>query len=153
MFSIRGTENLGAKLKVWRQDWNQCNTSKKDTSFTIQRGAPSFIGYVIQQHNQRENNEGMTKGWQIFGNELEHSIQTNIIEQLNPIGQVRPITAGTFCIGKIPNLHSLIPYSMEARKPVFECTSADGLKGAHITRARESAQHFNSIVDALLPLM
>ena len=45
------------------------------------------------------------------------------------------------------NLHSLIPYSMNARKPVFLCNNRDGLRGAHISKALESRLHFSPILD------
>ena len=90
----------------------------------------------------------MTQGWQIFGNQLRSAIEANIVKPLTPIGQVRP-GATDYNLGKIPNLHSLIPYSLNARKPVFECTGSDGLKGAHIASARESKKLFYPIADAI----
>lgn len=148
LFSIRGTENLGAKLVRWRNEWDQCNGAWSDQSLAIPKGRPSFLGYVMQQHNIRDNAAGMTQGWQIFGNQLRSAIETNIVKPLMPLGQVRPGTTD-YSLGKIPNLHSLIPYSLNARKPVFECTGSDGLKGAHIASARESKQLFYPIADAI----
>jgi chromosome partitioning protein len=151
LFSIRGTENLGSKLVTWRREWDQCNGAWKDTIFEIPKGRPKFLGYVIQHHNIRNNLEGMTKGWQIFGEKLESSIQANIVDALTPLDQVQP--AAGHNLGKIPNLHSLIPYSLKARKPVFDCTSSDGLKGAHINRARDSRDHFEPMVTAILQML
>jgi hypothetical protein len=91
----------------------------------------------------------MTKGWQIFGNRLESAIQEYIVDLLTPLGQVKNNTSNSFDLGKIPNLHSLIPYSLEARKPVFECTGSDGLTGAHIQRARDSKALFAPIASAI----
>lgn len=149
LFSIRGTENLGSKLVTWRREWDQCNAAWTSRAFEIPTGSPKFLGYVIQQHNIRSNREGMTRGWQIFGTRLESAIQDNIVTPLTPLGQVHN-NGATFNLGRIPNLHSLIPYSLEARKPVFNCTSADGLTGAHITRARESRDHFEPMATAIL---
>jgi chromosome partitioning protein len=153
LFSIRGAENLGSKLAKWRKEWDQCNDAWSGGSFTIPKGRPSFLGYVIQQHNIRDNASGMTQGWRIFGNRLESAIQTYVVDRLRPLGQVRDGQAGEFNLGKIPNLHSLIPYSLEARKPVFQCTSSDGLKGAHIQRARESKQLFQPIANAIVNVL
>src|ERR1043166_5671924 len=137
LFSIRGTENLGNKLAKWRKEWDQCNDAWSG-DFPIPQGRPSFLGYVMQQHNVRDNASGMTRGWQIFGNRLESAIKAHIVDRLAPLGQVsNGATSDAFNLGKISNLHSLIPYSLEARKPVFQCTSSDGLKGAHIQRARD----------------
>jgi hypothetical protein len=49
----------------------------------------------------------------------------------------------------IPNLHSLVPYSLDAKKPIFDCKSKDGLRGAHLSRARDSAQHFEEVVETI----
>jgi len=102
----------------------------------------------MQQHNIRDNATGMTQGWQIFGNRLESAIQKHVVDRLTLLGQVHN-GSDTFNLGKIPNLHSLIPYSLEARKPVFQCTSSDGLKGAHIQRARDSKHLFTPIADTI----
>lgn len=152
LFSIRGTENLGAKLVKWRSEWDQANAAwTGDGSIVVPRGSPSFVGFVTQQHNLRNTAQGMTQGWQIFGSQVEAAVQSNIVTPLQPLGQVA-YPAGPFEIGKIPNLHSLIPYSLDARKPVFLCTSSDGLKGAHIEKARESRELFTTIANAITAL-
>ena len=151
LFSIQGTENLGNKLVGWRKEWDQCNAAWTDTSLSIPKGKPTYLGYVIQMHNLRTNSQGgMTAGWGIYGDQLEPAVQDNIVAKLKPLDQVIEWDEGDYKLGQIPNLHSLIPYSLEARKPVFDCTSADGLKGAHINRAAESKVHFEQIVDTLV---
>lgn len=154
LFSIRGTENLGSKLKKWRQEWDQCNSAWTGDGLELPRGRAKFLGYVIQSHNLRNNNQtGMTQGWQIFGNRVEDAIQKNIIDQLSSLGQVHEPGRSTFNLGKIPNLNSLIPYSLEARKPIYKCTASDGLRGAHIESARLSGQLFEPIAELLSGLM
>lgn len=152
LFSIRGTENLGSKLITWRKEWEQCNDAWGGTDIEIPNGKPVFIGYVVQQHNERRNSEGMTQGWQIFGNRLGDAIQKNIIDKL-PSDQVLEWDDNSSNLGLIPNLHSLIPYSLEARKPVFDCNASDGLRGAHISRARDSINHFENISNSIINLI
>jgi len=147
LFSIKGAENLGGKLATWRKEWDQCNAAWAGNGLEIPKGRPSFLGYVMQQHNIRDNASGMTQGSQIFGNQLESAIQVQIVDRLNPLGQVH--NGNGFNLGKIPNLHSLIPYSLKARKSVFQCTSSDGLKGAHLQRAKDSKLLFKPIADAI----
>lgn len=149
LFSIQGTENLGNKLIAWRKDWDQVNAAWSSNELSIPRGRPTYLGYVIQQHNVRSNSKGMTQGWSIYGDELIPAITENIVEKLKPISQTVEWDDDDFELGKIPNLHSLIPYSMEARKPIFYCNSGDGLNGAHISKARNSDQHFSDIVETL----
>jgi len=93
--------------------------------------------------------EGMTAGWAIYGQELEPAIRRNIVDKLKPIHQVIEWGDDDYKLGQIPNLHSLIPYSLEARKPVFDCRSVDGLRGAHIKTAADSESHFETIVETL----
>ncbi|PPV39398.1 ParA family protein [Ectopseudomonas oleovorans] len=150
LFSIRGTENLGNKLVTWRREWDQCLGAWRGNGLDIPKGKPKFIGYVTQQHNLRNNSAGMTKGWQIFGNQVEQAIQTNIVSKLTSLNQV--VTAPSYNLGMIPNLHSLVPYSQDARKPVFHCTSSDGLKGAHIASARDSRRLFDPVADIIVSM-
>ncbi|RYD94466.1 MAG: ParA family protein [Sphingobacteriales bacterium] len=149
LFSIQGTENLGNKLVAWRKDWDQVNKAWNNPDLPIPAGAPSYLGYVIQQHNVRSNASGMTNGWQIYGDELVPAITSNIVNKLKPLGQVIEWDSADYKLGQIPNLHSLIPYSMDAKKPIFYCNSTDGLNGAHITKAKKSSQHFDDIVATL----
>jgi chromosome partitioning protein len=149
LFSIRGTENLESKLKLWHDEWDQCNAAWSGDDLAIPKGCPKFLGYVVQHHNIRNNGAGMTRGWQIFGSRLEGAVQKNIVERLSPLNQVVTLANGNYNLGEIPNLHSLIPYSLKARKPVFKCTSADGLRGAHIASARDSGELFDRIVSVI----
>ena len=150
LFSIQGTKNLGNKLVAWRREWDQCNGAWAGEGLSIPQGMPSYLGYVVQMHNQRALGvDGMTAGWRIYGRRLEGAIKSNIVDKLDPIDQVVSWDDGVFRLGQIPNLHSLIPYSLRARKPVFDCTYADGLRGEHIVRAAASAGHFHGIVETL----
>ena len=49
-------------------------------------------------------------------------------------------------------MHSLVPYSQNAKKPVYKCTGRDGLKGEHISRARESVKYYEGIIDIIMKL-
>ncbi len=152
LFSIRGTENLGAKLVKWRAEWDQARAAWAGTGLSLPVGRPQFAGFVTQQHNLRNTASGMTQGWQLFGSKIEAAVRENIVKPLTQLAQVAPSAAQGSEICKIPNLHSLIPYSLEARKPVFNCTSADGLKGAHIEKAKESRAQFEPLAVTLSSL-
>ena len=88
LFSIQGTENLSNKLVAWRREWDQCNTAWAGGSISIPKGRLTYLGYVIQMHNIRSNSDGMTAGWQIYGDQPESAIAENIVKKLTPIGQV-----------------------------------------------------------------
>ena len=87
LFSIKGTENLGNKFVVWNEEWK--NNLRKWRSGEggiliedLPSGTPIFLGYVMQQHNIRNTNTGMTKGWSIFGKEIDGAIRKNIVDKL-----------------------------------------------------------------------
>jgi cellulose biosynthesis protein BcsQ len=148
LFSIRGTENLGKRISEWSVEWKQTQEHKNRINFTYPTGKPRFLGYVTQNHNSRQNgSQQMTQGWQIYGSRLDKSIKENIINKLGPLDQLFEAEINDFKIGQTPNLHSLIPYSMNARKPTYLCTSQDGLNGAHITKAIETKRHFLPILN------
>ena len=156
LFSIKGTQNLGNKFVVWHDEWeNNLRKWKRGdggiSSDDLPNGAPVFLGYVMQQHNLRNTSSGMTKGWEIFGNEVDGAVTNNIVQKLLPLQQVAE--KETYLLGKIPNLHSLIPYSLNAHKLVYKCTSQDGLMGSHLTKARESKGLYQGIVQEITSVL
>lgn len=146
LFSIQGTENLGNKLVAWKEQWQQCHENWKGKGLELPNGAPLYLGYVLQMHNTRSTDaSGMTAGWRIYKDKLEGAISTNIVAKIGS-SQTVNWTDGKHLLGKIPNLHSLVPYSQKARKPIFDCTGADGLRGAHQTKAKNSINLFDDII-------
>lgn len=149
LFSIQGTENLGNKLVAWREQWDQIHQNWKGTDLQLQSGKPIYLGYVLQMHNTRSTDaSGMTAGWRIYKDQLEAAVENNIVNKLTD-DQRFDWDDESYMLGKIPNLHSLVPYSQEARKPIFDCTGKDGLRGAHQTKAKESSLLFDDIVAAI----
>lgn len=156
LFSIKGTQNLGNKFMVWHDEWenNLHRWQQPKSAIPIEQlphGMPKFLGYVTQQHNIRDNKSGMTKGWSIFGDQVDKAVRSNIVGPLTPYGQVD--VKEKYMLGKIPNLHSLIPYSLNAHKPVYKCTSADGLKGSHISKARDSVNLYHDIINTIICIL
>lgn len=147
LFSIKGSENLGNKFTVWREEWDNNLKKWNGTTLELPTGHPCFLGYVTQQHNLRTNKDGMTLGWKIFGSRVDEAVNKNIVKKLKAKGQVQE--RERYNLAAIPNLHSLIPYSLSAKKPVYKCTAADGLKGAHINKAKKSASYYDQVLDVI----
>ena len=151
LFSIKGTENLGNKFVTWREEWDRNLVKWKGNMEVLPNGSPKFVGYVTQQHNLRTKDEdGMTQGWKIFGGQVDQAVKRNIVDRLESLGQV--VARENYKLGAIPNLHSLVPYSQNAKKPVYKCTGRDGLKGEHISKARESVEYYSGVINILTEL-
>ncbi len=151
LFSIKGTRNLGDKFVKWSKEWKLIiETWSSEEKFNLPEGKPKFLGYVVQQHNLRNTESGMTKAWQIFGNQLDSSVLNNIVVKLKPLGQVSE--RDDYNLGMIPNLHSLVPYSQNAHKPVYKCDYSDGLRGEHLTKASISKHLYDDMLNILLSL-
>lgn len=149
LFSIQGTENLGNKLVSWRKQWNQCHENWKDGELDLPDGKPLYLGYVLQMHNMRaRSRSGMTDGWSIYKDRMDTAVRKNIVGKIGK-KQTFQWEDDDFELGKIPNLHSLIPYSQNARKPIFDCKYADGLRGAHLSKAKDSVELFEDIVETI----
>jgi cellulose biosynthesis protein BcsQ len=149
LFSIQGTENLGNKLVSWRTQWEQIHASWEGNDLLLPSGTPLYLGYVLQMHNTRSTDaSGMTAGWRIYKDRLEKAISQNIVGKIGN-DQTVQWDDGQHALGQIPNLHSLVPYSQEARKPIFDCTGADGLRGAHQTKAKDAINLFDDIVETI----
>lgn len=156
LFSIKGTQNLGNKFVWWHDEWQNNLRKWKRAGSGIEaedlpHGTPKFLGYVTQQHNIRDTKSGMTKGWSIFGKQIDSAVRKNIVQQLSPLDQ--SVIKEEYMLGKIPNLHSLIPYSLNAHKPVYKCNGFDGLTGEHISKAKNSKALYNDIIDTIMELL
>lgn len=87
LFSIKGTQNLGNKFVTWHDEWeNNLRKWKQQQSViskeNLPHGVPKFLGYVTQQHNIRDTKSGMTRGWSIFGDQVDKAVRTNIVGRL-----------------------------------------------------------------------
>lgn len=86
---------------AWRRDWDQINAAAGTADIELPKGAPVFLGYVMQQHNIRRNSDGMARGWSIFGDKVKNSVKKNIIDVLSP-----------FCGGECRTRHLIPGYNI-----------------------------------------
>jgi len=54
-----------------------------------------------------------------------------------------------FCIATVKHYRSLVPMAQEARKPIFELTSADGAIGAHAAAVGEAHKDFRRLAKVI----
>ncbi len=56
-----------------------------------------------------------------------------------------PTGADPFCLALLRHFRSLLPMSLEARKPVFDLKAADGAIGSHASTAKDAYAAFESL--------
>lgn len=152
LFSIKGTENLGEKLVKWAREWRQGSSFTQNIDLASPSASPRFLGYITQQYNLRKRSpSGMTRGWSQYRDIIPQSIMENIVRKLSEIESVD--RDRDWLLGQIPNLNSLIPYSQRARKPIFDCTRRDGLRGSHITSAKNTRRIFEPIAEKISAIL
>jgi len=137
LFSLQGLKNLGPTLLQWRTTWSKALPNAPSALDISATGAMLPVGYVLMQHAQRLGRPTRAYGkWQerlpwIYG----ESVLGEAVDLLGENDRNQ--------IFRIKHYRSLMPLAMEARKPMFDLTAADGAIGAHQTNVRQCRQDFD----------
>jgi cellulose biosynthesis protein BcsQ len=151
IFSLKAVENIGNALETWDAKWKsglvQLDQEGRDDfdgdlDFDIK-----FCGYVAQQYTQKTT-AGVKRAVTSYEKILKRIPAT--IEKSLLKGKLSLRSIGDYEIGKIPNLHSLVPMSQSARKPIFELKAKDGVRGAHFNKVEEAGVLFREITKKLI---
>ncbi len=145
LFSMQGLSNLGPTLARWRTDWKKRLDNWPAPSFALPKGTMKPVGYVIQQHSERLSRPVQAyKKWadRIPAAYLEYVAQP-------PGNPVLPANDSN-CLASLKHYRSLIPMAMEARKPIFKLTSADGALGNHSYAVQDAGKDFKKLAKAIL---
>lgn len=136
LFSLQGLKNLGPTLRQWRDTWRQALPRGSSAVGELPQGEMAPVGYVLMQHVERLGQP--TKAYAKWQKRLPGAYRENVL------GNVRgaEVTPDPNQIHRIKHYRSLMPLAMEARKPMFSLTSADGAIGAHQSNVRQCYQDF-----------
>jgi cellulose biosynthesis protein BcsQ len=138
LFSLQGLKNLGPTLRQWRQTWQQALPHASATLGEMPRGEMSPVGYVLMQHAERLGRP--TKAYAKWQARLPSGYRDSILGQAGP-----GTTPDANQIQRIKHYRSLMPMAMEARKPMFDLTSADGAIGAHQANVQQCREDFETL--------
>ncbi|HCX32622.1 MAG TPA: chromosome partitioning protein [Rhodocyclaceae bacterium] len=138
LFSLQGLKNLGPTLRQWRQTWQQALPKASTTLGEMPQGQMAPVGYVLMQHAERLGRP--TKAYAKWQARLPGGYQESVL------GEQRMVTTPDVNqIHRIKHYRSLMPMAMEARKPMFDLTSADGAIGAHQTNVQRCHDDFEAL--------
>lgn len=129
LFSIMGAYNLGERLKIWRSGWETINTAYKTSQFfressNIPSGKPKFLGYIIQNFTMSPA-KNPAVAFQKFIDKFEPVFNESIIKPLAEYDQVA-LGIQNFNMGKIPDMATAVPTSMEYNCPMHKLTTILG---------------------------
>ncbi len=147
LFSLQGLRNLGPTLKSWRADWRKRLDNWTKPEFPLPAGAMRPIGYVAQQYIVRLNRP--IAAYDKWVNRMPEAYQRYLLEQ-RAAAYPREPASDPNCLATLKHFRSLIPMAQEARKPIFDLTSADGAIGSHANAVSQARFDFAALAGAFL---
>jgi len=133
LYSLQGLRNLGPTLRRWREEWWERRKKNPEPSLQIPEGKMEPIGYIVLQHAMRGD-----KPARAFGRWMEKIPDEYRISVLGePAQNIKDTADDPQCLALLKNYRSLMPLAMEARKPMFFLTPADGAIGAHTAAVKD----------------
>ncbi|MBR8664360.1 ParA family protein [Bacillus paralicheniformis] len=151
LFSLRGSQNLGATLVNWIEEWqDSIERIKVDFEFKLPQGNPEFSGYITSQFN--EFRKRPVKAWQRWESEIPQYIRDYVYSPLAKKDLPLDIekVEEELKIGQVKNYNSLIPLAQTALKPIFELTSKDGIIGDHHRYVKECSASYDELVNKII---
>lgn len=138
LFSLQGLRNLGPTLRQWRETWSQARPRATAALGDLPEGQMTPVGYVLMQHAERLGRP--TKAYAKWQARLPGAYRESVLGQPAKAGN-----ADDNQIHRVKHYRSLMPMAMEARKPMFALTSADGAIGAHQANVQQCRKDFRTL--------
>ncbi len=138
LFSLQGLRNLGPILRLWRETWQQALPKAKSSLGEMPQGDMMPVGYVLMQHAERLGRP--TKAYARWQPRVSEGYVERVLGQT---GEPKKPDANQILL--IKHYRSLMPMAMEARKPMFKLTSADGAIGAHQGNVQQCRGDFDKL--------
>jgi len=138
LFSLQGLKNLGPTLRQWRQTWQQALPKAAAALGEMPQGQMAPVGYVLMQHAERLGRP--TKAYAKWQARLPGGYRQSVLGEQGTV-----TTPDLNQIHRIKHYRSLMPMAMEARKPMFALTAAEGAIGAHQTSVHRCHDDFEAV--------
>jgi len=128
LFSIQGLENMGPKLREWREQWRERKAkAPADMDFSLASGQMQPIGYVVSRHSVLAGGAVMA-----FQRWLDKAPSTyaRCVLNIEPDPKIT-VETDPNRLAQLKDYRSLMPMAQERRKPIFKLRAADGAIGGH----------------------
>ncbi len=144
LFSLRGLQNIGPTLRSWRGLWKRRVENWGDPTFDLPVGKMTPIGYIVQQHSVRLSRP--VKAYDRWVNRMPSVYAESVLEK--KAVNITPAEDPN-CLGTLKHYRSLMPMAQEARKPIFELSTADGAIGSHAVAVQDAYRDFQQLASKI----
>lgn len=146
LFSLQGLKNLGSRLEKWRSEWAKRKSENPEPSLELPNSDIKPLGYIIMQHGIKESRP--VKSYLRWANRIPQVFREFVLKE--PIYEEIKVEEDEYCIALLKHYHSLIPMSMEARKPIFLLKPSEGAIGAHLGAVRNAYSDFKLLTEKIV---
>lgn len=146
LFSLQGLKNLGNRLENWHTEWIDRSARNPEPSLRLPNGTMKPIGYVVMQHGIKESRP--VKSYLKWANRIPQIFREFVLKENLLVDKT--VEQDEYCIALLKHYHSLIPMSMEIRKPIFLLKPADGAIGAHFGAVKSAYKDFKALTEKIL---
>ncbi|MBI1779586.1 MAG: AAA family ATPase [Proteobacteria bacterium] len=141
LFSIRGLQNVGPKLRAWRREWeDRLKRAPESLGFRLPNGAMEPLGYIISRYSAY--GRGAAKAFQRW---LDRAPRIYVEYVLNLQWDDSALDVDGNRLAQLKDYRSLLPMAQEARKPMFLLKPADGAIGGHQAAVQECYADFEAL--------
>lgn len=154
LFSLRALPSVGGSLDTWIKQWATAQTVMPHIPFVIPAGRPKVLGYVSQQFNIYRGEA--TMAFSRWIERMPEALDEGLLGPLrnHPDGRgetlADPAASQGHALAELKNFHSLVPHAQTLRQAIFELRTDDVVRGAQVTRARQSEEQFKELCERII---
>ena len=149
LFSLQGLKNIGIRLEAWRSEWGDRSARNPEPDLPLPNGEIEPLGYVVMQHSIKKSRP--VQSYLAWANRIP--IVFGQFVRKNVVPKTATVEADENCLAFLKHFHSLVPMSMEVRKPIFLLKPADGAIGAHFSAVKRAYQDFKALSEKIMGLI
>jgi cellulose biosynthesis protein BcsQ len=141
LFSLKGLQNLGPRLREWRSGWSE-RLKKSPAGLDLPQGRMAPLGYVVMQHAARLDRP--VKAYAKWMERIPSTYRKAVLgDDILQTGVT--IDRDPHCLSTLKHYRSLMPLAQESRKPMFCLKPADGAIGGHAKAVQDCYQDFRAL--------
>jgi cellulose biosynthesis protein BcsQ len=138
LFSVQGLENVGPRLRSWREEWQErlARVPSEISGDDLPSGLMKPIGYVVSRHTVRADRP--VKAYQRWIDRLPEVYSKSVLG----LDELFADDPDPNLLARLKDYRSLMPIAQERNKPMFLLKPADGAIGGHQSAVVSCYQDF-----------